>query len=475
MVRTRFAPSPTGYLHVGGLRTALYAYLFAKQNKGDFLLRIEDTDQERKVEGAIQNLKETLEWAELTPDEGPGLGGDHGPYIQSERLDIYQKYAQKLVEEGHAYPCFCSEERLDELTRIQKMQGEPPGYDGKCRGISKDEAQERIENGEEYVIRQRIPEGREIVVNDLVRGRVSFETDLLDDQILMKSNGFPTYHLANIVDDHLMEISHVIRGEEWLPSTPKHLLLYEFMGWESPKFAHLPLLLNDDGSKLSKRQGDVAVEDYQKKGYLSDALLNFLALLGWNPGTEQEIFTREELIEEFSLDQVGKSGSIFNLEKLTWMNGKYIRDLEPKKLLQKTQPRIESEVEWNEDELERILALIQESLDTLEEVNSEGKIFFKKELPLEKDAKELLENSETQEIIKLFSNKLEDLNQLDQGSFVDISRAVQQELDVDGKQLWLSIRAGLTGQMHGPEIHKTAELMGKEWCLDRIQEALESV
>ncbi|MCF7886344.1 MAG: glutamate--tRNA ligase [Candidatus Marinimicrobia bacterium] len=472
VVRTRFAPSPTGYLHVGGLRTALYAYLFAKQNQGQLILRIEDTDQERRVEGAIEKIIEALKWAGLEPDEGPHKGGDYGPYIQSERIELYKKYADELLERDHAYPCFCTKERLDELNRIQKMQNKPPGYDGKCRSLSREEAEQRIAAGESYVIRQKIPENREIIVNDIIRGQVSFETDLLDDQILMKSDGFPTYHLANIVDDHLMEISHVIRGEEWLPSTPKNILLYEFLGWEAPKFAHLPLLLNRDRSKLSKRQGDVAVSDYRDKGYLKDALINFLALLGWNPGTNQEIFSRKELIREFSLEKVGKSGSVFDLEKLDWMNGIYIREMDLDELYQHVEDRIASEIDWSEEELKQIVGLLQESLTKLNDINSKGIIFFKENLQLEKDAEKMLQSKETVKVLKGFIDKLSELDALDRNIFVNIARQVQKETGIKGKQLWMSIRVGITGQTHGPEIHKTAEILGKEKCLERMQEAL---
>lgn len=474
MVRTRFAPSPTGYLHVGGLRTALYAYLYAKQNNGQMVLRIEDTDQERKVEGAIDKIIEALDWAGLNPDEGPRAGGNYGPYIQSERIQYYTKYANQLLEKEHAYPCFCTKERLDELNRIQKMQNKPPGYDGKCRRIPKEEAEQRIKAGEPHVIRQKITEDRDIIVNDIIRGKVSFDTNLLDDQILVKSDGFPTYHLANIVDDHMMEITHVIRGEEWLPSTPKHILLYEFLGWEVPEFAHLPLLLNKDRSKLSKRQGDVAVSDYREKGYLKDALLNFLALLGWNPGTEQEIFSMEDLIQEFSLEKVGKSGSVFDIEKLNWMNGIYIRNMEIEELYRQIKPRIDSEIDWNAKALKKIIGLLQESLTTLNDINEKGIIFFKEKLHLEDEAAEMVHTENTIKVLRSFAGKLNDLEELDKDNFIETARAVQKETGIKGQQLWMSIRVGITGQTHGPEIHKTAEILGKERSLNRIQEALEN-
>jgi len=334
MTRTRFAPSPTGYLHIGGLRTALYNYLYAKKNKGDFLLRIEDTDQKRYIEGATEHLIDTLTRFGLNHDEGPKTGGPHAPYIQSKRTDLYRKYAEELVKNKKAYHCFCTPKRLEEMRNKQVALKQAPMYDRTCLNLSEEEIASKIKAGEPFVIRQKIPHGQKIKFKDLVRGTVVFETSNIDDQVLIKSDNFPTYHLANVVDDHLMEISHVIRGEEWLPSTPKHILLYQALGWSTPQFAHIPLLLNKDKSKLSKRQGDVSVESYIKKGYLIEALINFIALLGWHPGKgeEQEIYTIEELIEKFDLSQVHKAGAIFDIEKLDWFNYKWNKNIHNKKL-----------------------------------------------------------------------------------------------------------------------------------------------
>ena len=329
MVRTRFAPSPTGFLHVGGLRTALYNYLFAKKNKGTFILRIEDTDRARYVEGAIENLLKTLKWVSLVYDEGPGKDGSCGPYIQSQRTELYRKYVQELVEKDAAYPCFCTSERLDEMREKQTKLKQAPMYDRACLKLSPAEVEEKKASGTPFVIRQKIPRDRILKFNDLIRGFVRFDTNNVDDQVLMKSDNFPTYHLANVIDDHLMEISHVIRGEEWLPSTPKHILLYEAFGWKPPEFAHIPLLLNQDKSKLSKRQGDVSVEDYINKGYIREAIINFIALLGWHPGKgeEKEIFSLDELVEAFSLEKVHKGGAVFEVEKLDWFNFQWQRKL----------------------------------------------------------------------------------------------------------------------------------------------------
>ncbi|MFC1616069.1 glutamate--tRNA ligase [Patescibacteria group bacterium] len=352
MIKTRFAPSPTGYLHVGGLRSALYSYLFAKKNNGTFILRIEDTDQERYVEGATENLISTLQWAGVDYEEGPindkNEKGIFGPYTQSKRSEIYQKYAQELIDNGHAYRCFCTKERLDEMRERQKANNQPTMYDRKCCDLPDSEIKANIDEGKKFVIRQKIP-FELIKFKDLVRGNVQFHGKIIDDQVLMKSDGLPTYHLANVVDDHLMEITHVIRGEEWLPSTPKHIALYNAFGWDIPEFAHLPLLLNPDGTKLSKRQGDVAVEDYVKKGYLKEAILNFIAFLGWHPGggEEREIYTLEELEKLFSIDKVQKSGAIFNLEKLDWYNWRWQKQMHFQKI-EKIAKKIDENVEITE-------------------------------------------------------------------------------------------------------------------------------
>ena len=327
-VRVRFAPSPTGYLHVGGLRTALYNYLFARHFGGKMILRIEDTDRTRFVDNATENLIKSLNWAGIFYDEGPDVGGDFGPYIQSERLAVYKKYALELVDKGFAYYAFDTSE---ELGQMRGRQSET--FENKYRRlemknqftVGEAETKKLLQNGENYVIRLCVPMDEEVIFTDLIRDEVIVNSNEVDDQILLKSDGFPTYHLANVVDDHLMKITHVIRGEEWLPSTPKHVLLYKSFGWEIPKFAHLPLLLNKDKSKLSKRQGSVAVEDYIQKGYLKDAFVNFIALLGWNPSGDRELYSIDEFVEFFNIEKVNKGGAVFDTQKLDWMNQQYIK------------------------------------------------------------------------------------------------------------------------------------------------------
>lgn len=333
-VRVRFAPSPTGYLHIGGLRSALYNWLFARHHGGTFILRVEDTDRSRYVEGAIENLYRSLAACGLTPDEGVAVEGDkivdrgtHGPYLQSARRETHLQYAYELIEKDAAYYCFCSKERLEEVSKQQQLLKQPIMYDRHCRNLSKQEAENRAAVGDEHVIRLKVPTEGSIKMLDLIRGEVEIPWAQVDDQVIIKSDGYPTYHLAATCDDHDMEISHVIRGEEWLSSLPKHLFIFQTMGWEAPQYAHLPLLLNPDRSKLSKRQGDVAVEDYLAKGYLPEALINFVALLGWNPTSDREIYEKEELATLFDIAKVNKSGAVFNVEKLDWLNAHYIKTM----------------------------------------------------------------------------------------------------------------------------------------------------
>ena len=334
-VRVRFAPSPTGYIHVGSLRTALFNYLFARHNNGKFILRIEDTDQSRYVDGAVENLIKSLNILGIEYDEGPDKKGDYGPYFQSQRLDIYKKHAMELIEKDMAYYAFETPEELEEMKRLAHLEGRVTAYDRRARNLTHEEIQKYLNENKPYVIRLKVPLGEEIKFNDLVKGTIKINTDHIDDQVLLKSDGFPTYHLANVVDDHLMGITHIIRGEEWITSVPKHVILYNAFNWEVPEMAHVPLLLNPDKTKLSKRQGDVAVEDYLQKGYLVEALNNFMALLGWNPGEGEtsEIFSMNELIEKFSLSHVQVHGAVFNIEKLNWMNNEYIKSSDLDKLL----------------------------------------------------------------------------------------------------------------------------------------------
>jgi len=485
MIKTRFAPSPTGFLHVGGLRTALYSYLIAKKNGGKFILRIEDTDQKRFVEGGIENILRSLNWAGIAPDEGVSMDatgkiiqiGDNGPYIQSQRLEIYKKHADELLEKGHAYYCFCSADRLKEVREYQEKNKLPTGYDGHCRDIDPIEAKKRVAAGEPHVIRMKMPKDGETVFNDLIRGEVSFKNELVDDQVIMKTDGFPTYHLAVVVDDHFMEITHIVRGEEWLPSTPKHIQLYKYFGWDVPQIAHLPLLLNADKSKLSKRQGDVAVEDYMKKGYLPEAMINFVAFLGWNPGTEKELFTIDELAKEFKIEKINKSGAVFNLEKLDWYNQQYIKKLSNDELAKRA-------ISWfkdagfditNTEFLAKAISLEKERVITLAELPEAIKFTIK--LP-DYDGSLLIWKKSTPEEVKKILPELAEL--LNTKSVHDwnkdnllaaVGEWVKEKGYSNGSVMW-PMRVALSGQQNSPGPFEIAEVLGKEECLNRINMAI---
>ncbi|RLD13482.1 glutamate--tRNA ligase [candidate division KSB1 bacterium] len=472
-IRVRFAPSPTGYVHVGSLRTALYNYLFARHHQGKFVLRIEDTDQSRYVEGAVENLLETLHWAGLDYDEGPEKDGPYGPYFQSQRKEIYKRHVQELLDKDAAYPCFCSEETLTAMREEQQKKGLPVMYDGRCRNIPKEQALQRMKS-EPHVIRLKVPRSGNTVVHDIIRGDVSFENALIDDQVLLKSDGFPTYHLANVVDDHLMKISHVIRGEEWLPSTPKHILLYQAFGWEPPQFAHLPLLLNPDRTKLSKRQGDVAVEDYRAKGFLPQALINFVALLGWNKGDDQEIFSLEELVKYFSLERVNKAGAVFDVHKLEWMNGHYIRSISEEEYLNMGMEWLRK-LNLDTDDAEKnklILQAVRPGLNKFADLPQKTAVFFKDALEYDEQAKEWLTKPESKEILKVMIEELSKSNELTVESFSALMKTVQKRTGQKGKNLWMPVRAAITGETHGPDLGIVLTVIGKQKVEQFLKQAL---
>ncbi|MGK5092958.1 glutamate--tRNA ligase [Deltaproteobacteria bacterium TL4] len=477
MVRVRFAPSPTGYLHVGGLRTALFNYLFAKHHQGTFVFRLEDTDQQRLVEGADQSLLQMLHWAGIEIDEGPGKGGDYGPYRQSERLAIYRQHLQTLLDKGFAYPCFCSQERLEALKTEQQTVNQMTGYDGHCRNLDPKSVQDRINAGEAHVIRMKIPEMNEtLLLQDLIRGNIAIETDQLEDQVLLKSDGFPTYHLAVVIDDHLMKITHVIRGEEWLPSFPKHLLLFRYFGWEPPQFAHLSLILNPDRSKLSKRQGDVSVEDFRAQGYLPEAMINFIALLGWHTAEDRELFTFNELVEAFTLERIGKTGSVFDKEKLNWMNQQYMMKLDPHDFYQRLKPFIEATPYAQIDEALMIqaCAMVQTRLITLKDIQEKLPLFFDEAPTLSNpELIEFLRQEESKQVLNEFLTQVDALEHLDASTFTQIMKQVQKVSGIKGKPLWLPVRYAITFEEHGPELPLMVSLFGKEKCIKMIRQALE--
>jgi glutamyl-tRNA synthetase len=516
-IRVRFAPSPTGFLHIGSLRTALYNYLFAKKNKGNFILRIEDTDKTRYVERGIENIIKTLTSCGLFYDEGPYLAnpqlldnyspanskleiskssiwekGKYGPYIQSKRLNIYKEYAEELVKKKKAYYCFCSPQRLESLRQEQIAKNKPPMYDGHCRNIKITPSKIRKTP---YVIRLKVPRQGITKFQDIIHGEIIFKNKFIDDQILLKSDGYPTYHLANVVDDHLMKITHVIRGEEWLPSTPKHILLYKAFGWQPPKFAHLPLLLNADHSKLSKRQGDVAVEDYLKKGYLPEALINFVALLGWNPKSDKELYTVEELINEFELNKINKTGTIVNFEKLDWMNGYYIRKkpidelvrlclpyLKEAGLIEKVssddkkfiivQTKEEIDFEW----LKKIIALEQERMKKLSEIPSLTEFFFVNQPVYEPEILKWKKMAGP-DILRRLENLIALLKNIPEPwEAATLEKNIKQLIEKEklgiGETLW-PMRVALSGRQISPPPFDIAAILGKEKTLKRLAFALE--
>ena len=474
-VRVRFAPSPTGYLHVGGLRTALYNYLVAKRSGGTFILRIEDTDQSRKVEGATENLIEALKWAGVEFDEGPGKDGNHGPYIQSQRLSLYHNHVRTLLGHDKAYYCFCTTERLDQLRKQQSESGVDPKYDRFCRNIPYEQAQKRIALNEPHVVRMKVPLGGEMTFDDTIRGKVTISYTVMDDQVILKSDGFPTYHLAVVVDDHLMEISHVIRGEEWLPSTPKHILLYQYFGWDVPMFAHLPLLLNPDKSKLSKRQGDVAVEDYRAKGYLKEALINFVAFLGWNPGDEREIFSIQDLIKEFSLERVGKAGAVFNIDKLNWMNQQHMKLKSNNELLPLVKPLMAGKG-WNsfpDEYIKNVIGLMKERVVVLSDFVNSTSYFFEDPSSYDEAAKAKNWNADSSNYLKKLSVRLQVLIQFDSASIENALRTTATEFNIGAGKLIHPLRLALSGISQGPSLFHLAEVLGKETVLRRIDAALE--
>ena len=486
MIRDRFAPSPTGNVHVGSLRTALYNYLFAKKNNGQFLLRLEDTDRTRYEEGAVENLLGALMVTGVVPDEGlfeeDGKivqKGDYGPYIQSERLEIYKKYIDQLLENGQAYYCFCTKERLDEVREKQKRAAETPRYDGHCRNLPREEVEARVAAGEPYVISLKLPEDHVVTFDDAVRGRIEINTNDLDDQVLIKTDGFPTYHFAVVVDDHLMGITHVIRGEEWLPSTPKHVYLYECFGWEQPQYVHLSNILNDDHKKLSKRQGDVSVGDFLKKGYLPEALINFLALLGWSPEDEQEIFSMDELVEAFDLSRINKSGAVFDRAKLDWMNAHYIKELPIEELTARMIPYLvdagyitEADIEKRMPWLEKVGELMRERLNYFAQVPEETKVLFDRNFEItDQESLDLLKEETVPVLFNALVEKITESDVVDTERAKAILKEIQKEHKAEkikGKMLYMPTRIMLTGEMHGPDLTLIMDVLGKEELLLRL-------
>jgi len=469
-VRVRFAPSPTGSLHIGSVRTTLYNYFFARQNGGKLILRIEDTDQDRLVAGAIDSIYDGLAWLGVTWDEGPREGGPHAPYIQSERLTLYQKHAQELVDDGAAYFCFCSKERLAAMRAQQSARKEITRYDRFCRRIDPIEAAGRATT-ESHVVRLKVPDDGTIAIDDLVYGHIEWPVNTIEDQVLLKSDGFPTYHLAVVIDDHVMGITHVFRGEDWLPSTPKHLLIWRAFGWEIPPHAHVPNVLGPDGKKLAKRHGATKVEEFKAQGYLPAAMVNYLALIGWAPGTEEEIFGVDELIQRWRMDQVQRAGGKWDRARLDWFNGIYTRKLSPNELLRELEPFLPAQ--WDRALVRKTVPLIQERMHTLVEGRDQIAFFFTDRL--EYDRSVLVgKNRQPEEIERALTKSTVALRYAQPFTSQTIEhglRGIADEMGWKVKEFTEPIRVAVTGSTKGPPLWESLELLGREKTLARIERA----
>lgn len=476
-VRTRFAPSPTGYMHIGNLRTALYEYLIAKSQGGKFILRIEDTDQERQVEGAVDVIYNTMRMTGLKHDEGPDIGGDYGPYVQSERMGMYMDYAKELVEKGEAYYCFCTKERLESLKESNAEGAAFAKYDRHCLGLSKEEVQAKLDAGVPFVIRQKMPDSGTTTFSDVVYGDITVENTELDDQILMKADGFPTYNFANVVDDHLMHITHVVRGSEYLSSTPKYNLLYKAFGWEPPVYVHLPAVMRDAHHKLSKRHGDKSFEDLVREGYVVEAIVNYIALLGWSPSGTQEIFSLKELEENFDMAGLSKSPAIFDIKKLTWMNSEYLKAMDFDKFYALAEPKLKEALGDTDLDLKKIAALLQKRLETLNDIP--GLVEFFKTLPEYGTELYTHKKMKTDDEIALSSLEaalpvLENLEDWNTTSIHDALMALVGELGIKNGQLLWPVRTALSGEPTSPGgAMELADILGKEESLRRIRKGIE--
>jgi glutamyl-tRNA synthetase len=473
-VRVRIAPSPTGLPHIGTFRTFLFNWLYARKRGGAFVIRIEDTDRERLVPGAIEALLDAVEWFGLTWDEGPRVDGPYGPYEQSERLPIYHEHVQRLIEAGVAYRCYCSPARLTALREEQQARKEPPGYDRRCRNLTDAERAEQEATGTPSVVRFAVPLEGATTFNDVIHGEITWENRVLDDFVILKSDGFPTYHLAHLVDDRLMEITHVLRGEEWISSTPRHVLLYQAFGWEPPVFAHLPTILGPDRKKLSKRHGETGIAAFQEAGYLPEALLNYLALCGWAPSGDQEVLSLDELVEQFSLERVNRTGAIFDHAKLEWFNGLYMRAMSPDELASRLLPFLPPEAAAiSRDQLVAITALIQDRLKTLADAPELVDFFLQEDLDY--DATTLVQKGTTREqtieALRQAQRVVELEDPFTHEALEAAFRALAERLGLKTNQLFMSTRIACTGKTATPPLFETMEVLGRARVMDRLERA----
>lgn len=469
-VRTRMAPSPTGELHIGSLGTALKNFAFAKRHGGQFILRIEDTDKVREVEGGVSRILDIFRAYGLTWDEGPDISGPHQPYLQSDRLGIYQQYAQQLIDNDQAYYCFCSKDRLEEVKLAAQQAKIPPKYDGHCRQIDREQAKTRVEIGEPYVIRLKVPRDQTVQFHDWIRGDITFETNTVDDQVLIKSDGFPTYHLAVVVDDYLMKITHILRGEEWISSTPKHILLYQAFGWPLPIFAHIPIYLNPDGKgKMSKRTGTVSAQSFLDQGFLPKALLNFLMILGWTPSDQREVMTLDEYIAEFDPRDLSKKSVVFDLAKLRWMNGLYLRKMSPDELAKEAEKFLPRSI--TSEQIRPLLPLVQERIETLTDIYPSLEYFFTRP---KIDQALLCQKLTAEHVGQLLDLALLALNKFDNWQTDALHQMLQKVVtthQVKPRDFFMTLRRTLTGQDVSPPLFESLVLLGKTEVLERLRQA----
>ncbi|MGN7282849.1 glutamate--tRNA ligase [Bacillus altitudinis] len=478
-VRVRYAPSPTGHLHIGNARTALFNYLFARSQGGKFIIRIEDTDQKRNVEGGEESQLRHLQWLGIDWDESIDKDGGYGPYRQSERNDIYKKYYNELLEKDLAYKCYCTAEELEEEREAQIARSEMPRYSGKCSHLSKEEEDKLIAEGREPSIRFRVPKGEIIKFDDMVKGEISFETDGIGDFVIVKKDGTPTYNFAVAVDDHLMKMTHILRGEDHISNTPKQIMVFNAFGWDVPLFGHMTLIVNENRKKLSKRDESIIqfIEQYKNLGYLPEALFNFIALLGWSPVGEEELFTKEQFIDIFDVNRLSKSPALFDMHKLKWVNNQYVKALDLDQVVALTLPHLQKAGKVSEQLTEeentwvrKLISLYHEQLSYGAEIVELTELFFKEQIEYNQEAKEVLAEEQVPEVMASFAGQLERLESFTPDEIKAAIKAVQKETGHKGKKLFMPIRVAVTGQTHGPELPQSIELLGKETVLNRIKQ-----
>lgn len=480
-VRVRYAPSPTGHLHIGNARTALFNYLFAKNQGGKFIIRIEDTDKKRNIAGGEESQLKYLKWLGIDWDESIDVGGEYGPYRQSERNDIYKKYYDELLDKGLAYKCYCTEEELEKEREEQMARGETPQYSGKHANLTKEEQNELESQGLQASIRFRVPANKEYRFTDMVKGDISFESEGMGDFVIVKKDGTPTYNFAVAVDDHLMGISHVLRGEDHISNTPKQLMIYEALGWDIPVFGHMTLIVNENRKKLSKRDESIIqfIEQYEELGYLPEALFNFISLLGWSPGGEEEVFTKDQLIEIFDATRLSKSPAVFDTHKLAWMNNQYIKQLDLEKLIPLCLPHLikagkvsENMSEEEQERTHQLIALYQEQLNFGAEIVDLTELFFKEEISYEEEANDVLAGEQVPEVLSAFVSEINQSDDFSADTVKAMIKAVQKATGQKGKNLFMPIRVAITGQTHGPDLPKSIAVLGKSTVLARLQNVI---